>query len=158
MINISKLEKENSEECFQLINDDSKDKNYFKSLGWSKNQFILQFNKNTNYSVGLYDSNQLVSFVVGELIFVEKVSEYEILIIYVKKTYRKKGLASLLLNNISNKKNKLKLNTMSLEVAENNFPAIEMYKKNNFNLIGRRKKYYLMNDEKIDALIFKKKL
>ncbi len=158
MINISKLEKENSEECFQLINDDSKDKNYFKSLGWSKNQFILQFNKNTNYSVGLYDSNQLVSFVVGELIFVEKVSEYEILIIYVKKTYRKKGLASLLLNNISDKKNKLKLNTMSLEVAENNFPAIEMYKKNNFNLIGRRKKYYLMNDEKIDALIFKKKL
>tara|TARA_Y100001970_G_C14250837_1_gene871760 strand:- start:1764 stop:2240 length:477 start_codon:yes stop_codon:yes gene_type:complete len=158
LINISKLEKENSEECFQLINDDSKDKNYFKSLGWSKNQFILQFNKNTNYSVGLYDSNQLVSFVVGELIFVEKVSEYEILIIYVKKTYRKKGLASLLLNNISDKKNKLKLNTMSLEVAENNFPAIEMYKKNNFNLIGRRKKYYLMNDEKIDALIFKKKL
>ncbi len=158
MINISKLEKENSEECFQLINDDSKDKNYFKSLGWSKNQFILQFNKNTNYSVGLYDSNQLVSFVVGQLIFVEKVSEYEILIIYVKKTYRKKGLASLLLNNISDKKNKLKLNTMSLEVAENNFPAIEMYKKNNFNLIGRRKKYYLMNDEKIDALIFKKKL
>tara|TARA_B100001540_G_C15647593_1_gene569576 strand:- start:53 stop:529 length:477 start_codon:yes stop_codon:yes gene_type:complete len=158
LINISKLEKENSEECFQLINDDSKDKNYFKSLGWSKNQFILQFNKNTNYSVGLYDSNQLVSFVVGQLIFVEKVSEYEILIIYVKKTYRKKGLASLLLNNISDKKNKLKLNTMSLEVAENNFPAIEMYKKNNFNLIGRRKKYYLMNDEKIDALIFKKKL
>ena len=158
MINISKLEKENSEECFQLINDDSKDKNYFKSLGWSKNQFILQFNKNTNYSVGLYDSNQLVSFVVGQLIFVEKVSEYEILIIYVKKTYRKKGLASLLLNNISDKKNKLKLNTMSLEVAENNFPAIEMYKKNNFNLIGRRKKYYFMNDEKIDALIFKKKL
>ena len=47
---------------------------------------------------------------------------------------------------------------MSLEVAENNFPAIEMYKKNNFNLIGRRKKYYFMNDEKIDALIFKKKL
>ena len=158
MINISKLEKENSEECFQLINYDSKDKNYFKSLGWSKNQFILQFNKNTNYSVGLYDNNQLVSFVVGELIFVEKVSEYEILIIYVKKTYRKKGLASLLLNNISDKKNKLKLNTMSLEVAENNFPAIEMYKKNNVNLIGRRKKYYFMNDEKIDALIFKKKL
>ena len=59
MINISKLEKENSEECFQLINYDSKDKNYFKSLGWSKNQFILQFNKNTNYSVGLYDNNQL---------------------------------------------------------------------------------------------------
>ena len=156
MINIYKLGKESSEECFQLINYDIKDKNYFKSLGWSKNQFILQFDKNSSYSVGLYDKNKLVSFVIGELFFVEKVSEYEILLIYVKKTYRKKGLASLLLKNFSDNKDKLKLKTMSLEVAENNSPAIEMYKKNNFNLIGRRKKYYLVNEKKIDALIFKK--
>ncbi len=156
MINIYKLGKESSEECFQLINYDIKDKNYFKSLGWSKNQFILQFDKNSSYSVGLYDKSKLVSFVIGELFFVEKVSEYEILLIYVKKTYRKKGLASLLLKNFSDNKDKLKLKTMSLEVAENNSPAIEMYKKNNFNLIGRRKKYYLVNEKKIDALIFKK--
>ena len=47
----------------------------------------------------MFHNNKLVIFLFGNLIFIEKVSEYEILFIYVKKTYRRKGLANYLLNN-----------------------------------------------------------
>ena len=156
MINIYKLGKESSEECFQLINYDIKDKNYFKSLGWSKNQFILQFDKNSSYSVGLYDKSKLVSFVIGELFFVEKVSEYEILLIYVNKKYRNRGLASSLINNIFIQSSNLKLKKIFLEVAENNIPAIKMYEKNKFTLFNKRKNYYKIGDNKINALCYLK--
>ena len=78
-------------------------------MGWSKNQFILQFNKNVNLSFGCFHNKKLVSFMIGNLIFIEKVSEYEILFIYVKKTDRRKGLSNYLLNNIYIQKKQVKL-------------------------------------------------
>ena len=48
-------------------------------------------------------------FLIDDLIFIEKVSEYEILFIYVKKTYRRKGLVIYLLNNIYIQKKQVKL-------------------------------------------------
>ena len=76
---------------------------------------------------------------IGNLIFIEKVSEYEILFIYVKKTYRRKDLANYLLNKIYTQKNKSNLKKIFLKVAENNFPVIEMYRKNNFELLNIRR-------------------
>jgi len=104
-----------------------------------KNQFISQFNKNVNLSFGCFNNKKLVAFLIGNLIFIEKVSEYEILFIYVKKTYRRKGLANYLLNKIYIQKNKSNLKKIFLKVAENNFPAIEMYRKNNFELLNIRR-------------------
>ena len=83
-----------------MINFETEDKGYFRALGWSKNQIILQFSKYVNFSFGGYYNKKFVAFLIGDLIFIEKVSEYEILFIYVKKTYRRKGLANYLLNKI----------------------------------------------------------
>ena len=66
---------------------------------------------------------------ISNLIFIEKVSEYEILFIYVKKTYRRKGLANYLLKNICIQKNKSNLKKIFLEVVENIIPAIDVCKK-----------------------------
>ena len=115
----------------------------------SKNQIISQFIKNINLSFGCFHNKKLVSFLVGNLIFIEKVSEYEIIFIYVKKTYRRKGLANYLLNKIYIQKNKSNLKKIFLEVAENNFPAIEMYRKNNFELLNIRRNYYLIHEKKL---------
>ena len=84
---------------------------------------------------------------IADLIFIEKISEYEILFIYVKKTYRRKVLANCLLNNIYIQKNKSNLKKIFLEVAENNIPAVKVYKKNNFELL---------NIKKIDKLCYVK--
>ena len=103
-----------------------------------------------------FHNKKLVTFLIGNLIFIEKVSEYEILFIYVKKTYRRKGLANYLLNKIYIQRNKSILKKIFLEVAENNFPAIEMYRKNNFELLNIRRNYFLIHEKKIDALCYGK--
>ena len=53
-------------------------------------------------------------------------------------------------------KKKSNLKKIFLEVAENNFLAIEMYKNNNFKLLDIRKNYYLIYEQKIDALCYGK--
>ena len=156
MIEINKLQTNNIKSCIGLINSEIDDKSFFKALGWSINQIISQFNKNVNSSFVCFHNKKLVTFLIGNLIFIEKVSEYEILFIYVKKTYRRKGLANYLLNKIYIQKNKSNLKKIFLKVAENNFPAIEMYRKNNFELLNIRRNYFLIHEKKIDALCYGK--
>ena len=156
MIEINKLQTNNIKSCIGLINSEIDDRSFFKALGWSKNQIISQFNKNVNLSFVCFHNKKLVTFLIGNLIFIEKVSEYEILFIYVKKTYHRKGLANYLLNKIYIQKNKLNLKKIFLKVAENNFPAIEMYRKNNFELLNIRRNYFLIHEKKIDALCYGK--
>ena len=153
---ITKLEITDIKDCFELIYFHPIDRIHFKNLGWSKNQMISQFKKNSNLAFGCFDNDKLVGFLIGDLIFIEKVSEYEILLIYVKKSYRRKGLANLLINHLSASKYILKLKKIFLEVLDDNIPAINLYKKNNFNLINIRKNYYLINKKNINALCYAK--
>lgn len=70
------------------------------------------------------------------------IDEAHIMNIAVKKDFRKKGIGSELLNFlIDEAKNKKKM-CITLEVRDDNIPAIELYKKFDFDIIGRRKKYY----------------
>ena len=95
----------------------------------------------------MFSYQKINAFLIVNLIFIEKVSEYEILFIYVKKTDRRKGLSNYLLNNIYIQKNKSNLKKIFLEVAENNIPTVKVYKKNNFELL---------NIKKIDKLCYVK--
>ena len=131
---------------------------YFQKLGWNKNQVISQFSKKVDYSIGIFEKDELIAFILGDLIFVEKVSEYEILFIYVKKNYRNKGLASHLLKTLYLQKKISNLNKIFLEVAKNNKKALELYKSHNFKLLNIRKNYYKINNNQIDALCFVKTL
>ncbi len=63
--------------------------------------------------------------------------------IFVKKEYRKKGLASKLLNDIFTK-------DILVEVDEKNIGAIKLYKKEGFTEIKRIKSYYKNGN---DALV-----
>ena len=131
---------------------------YFQKLGWNQNQIISQFSKNVDYSMGIFDKNELIAFIIGDLIFIEKVSEYEILFIYVKKNYRNQGLASRLLKTIYLQKNIKNLNKIFLEVADDNKEALRLYKSHNFKLLNIRKNYYQINNNQINALCFIKNL
>tara|TARA_Y100001970_G_C14204911_1_gene843408 strand:+ start:1117 stop:1599 length:483 start_codon:yes stop_codon:yes gene_type:complete len=144
--------------CADLVVENKSDLDYFHRLGWSPNQINDQINKNTNFSFGFWESNILVAFILGNLIAIEKFSEYEILILYVDFKYRKIGKASSLINYLSSFSFIKPLNKISLEVSKNNIPAINLYKKNGFYKIGERKNYYNMNNIKENALIFEKKI
>ena len=64
-------------------------------------------------------------------------------------------MANYLLNNIYIQKNKSNLRKIFLEVTENNILAIEMYKIKNFVLLNIRRNYYLIHEQKIDALCYR---
>jgi ribosomal protein S18 acetylase RimI-like enzyme len=156
LLKIKKILFNHVSSCDNLIKTSIYDLKYFKRLGWNFNQFKSQISKKTNYGLGLFNGHTLEGFLLGDLITVEKTTEYEILLIYVKKQKRKMGHATKLLENIQITLKKKNLMKIFLEVATNNYQAIKLYKKNKFKKNGIRKNYYLMDNNKIDAVLFEK--
>ncbi len=72
--------------------------------------------------------------------------EAELMNIVVHKSYRNKGIATLLLKHIISELEKQKIATIHLEVAENNIPAIKLYEKFGFSKTSIRKGYYKNQD------------
>jgi len=154
LITYRKITKDNNSLFNKLIFNEGKYYEEYLSMGWSANQIINQLNKNTNLSFGAFYNKSLVSFILGDLFNIEKISEYEILLIYVCKHFRKKGLGTTLINKIEENNNCLK--KIYLEVSKNNSDGISFYKKMKFKKIYTRKNYFLLANKKIDALILSK--
>lgn len=94
--------------------------------------------------------NNVTGYIIARLIL----GECEIHRITVSKDYRRQGIAQNLLNCIYKICIDQTVHAVFLEVNENNRPAINFYKKNNFIQVGQRKKYY--GDS--DALILQKRI
>ena len=73
----------------------------------------------------------------------------EITNIVTKKSERKKGIGSLLLEKLIEMAKNEKKENISLEVNENNISAINLYEKYKFETVGMRKKYYNGKDNAI---------
>lgn len=97
-------------------------------------------NENSRYIVAknAQSNNEIVGF-AGIKIFLD---DADVMNIVVKKNYRNNGVGSLLLENLIALCNELNLQSLSLEVNEENLPAINLYKKFGFKDIGTRKNYY----------------
>ena len=150
MINYRELTRDDDIFFKNLISNEGKYYDDFLSLGWSKDQIINQINKKTNLAFGAFYNETLVSFILGDLFNIEKISEYEILIIYVCKSFRKKGLGTKLLNKIE--ENNTRLKKIYLEVSKNNSEGISFYKKMKFIGINTRKNYFFIKNKHTDAL------
>lgn len=118
---------------------------------WNYNIFKTELlNTNSRYLVATI-KDEIVGF-AGITICVD---EADITNIVTKKIYRNNGIATLLLKELINISKELNLSTITLEVAESNFPAINLYTKFNFENCGLRKNYY-NNTE--NAIIMTRKL
>ena len=118
---------------------------------WNYNVFKQEIlNENSQYIVAK-ENNNIVGF-AGILIILD---EANITNIVTRKTYRNKGIGKLLLKNLIEISKNLNLKSMTLEVNEQNIPAINLYKSFGFENAGLRKKYY--NNEQ-NAIIMTKKL
>ena len=138
----------------KLISDEGDSYQEFLNMGWSLNQIIKQLLKNTNFSIGAYYNGSLTSFILGDLFNIEKISEYEILLLYVSKRFRKKGLGTQLINKI--KENNSRLKTIYLEVSKTNSEGVLFYKKMKFRTIKTRKNYFFINNKRVDAFAMSK--
>ena len=154
MITFRKLYKNDNKFLNKLIYTEENNYKDFLKMGWSLEQIINQFHKRTNFSFGGFHNDSLISFILGDLFNIEKISEYEILLIYVCKNFRKKGLGTKLFKKIEENNNCLK--KIYLEVSKNNLEGISFYKKLNFKKINSRKNYYTIENKKTDAFIMSK--
>ena len=116
---------------------------------WNEKILIDEFQKENSEYFVLIDDGKILGF--AGLWF--NIDEAHIMNIAVKKEYRKNGFGTKLLEFLivkAKEKNKI---CITLEVRDDNIPAILLYEKFNFEKIGTRKKYY--NAEN-DALIMTK--
>ncbi len=115
----------------------------FKDLGLLVNSNFNNVYKLEELTDSIYDfifgyfiNNQLVGF-----IHVNKLYEtMDVVNIVINPDYRNKGIATSLLNYSINYFDDI--NSVMLEVNENNVAAISLYKKNNFIVINKRNNYY----------------
>ena len=141
--------------CYDLLFSDKENFRYFRELGWSYDQFKKQLIKDINFAMGLFEEKTLNAFIIGNLIDIDDVLEYEILLIYVNKKTRNIGYATKLLKYIELTFDK-KFSKIYLEVAENNQKAIKLYTKYDYKKIGIRKNYYKFGKIFTNAIVFQK--
>ena len=98
MNNISLINKEKLTSIIKFIDDNSDEYNYFKKIGWNQKNIESQFNKVNNYSLGYFKANNLVGFLIGDVIKNDKDSDLEVHILFVSKDQRRKQIATKLLN------------------------------------------------------------
>ena len=96
----------------------------------------ISFNEEFNYKKVYVEDNAIIGFIDYSIIY----DRVEINYIYVLDAYQRNGIATKLLNNIENS---LKdVINITLEVNETNEKAINFYKKNGFEIVSKREKYY----------------
>jgi len=106
-------------------------------------------NENSKYFVAIDENDEIIAF--GGLWF--NIDEAHVMNIAVKKEFRRQHVGTGLLEFLVVEAKKENKNCITLEVREDNVPAIELYKKLEFDEIGRRKKYY---EKLYDAIIMTK--
>lgn len=84
--------------------------------------------------------------------------EAEILTFCVNPALRERGLGARLLDAALRNAVSAECETIFLEVASDNPPALKLYEKAGFKLIGERKGYYARGASRADALTFAKSL
>lgn len=107
--------------------------------------------ENSYFIVAKNTENEIVGFAGTKII----VDEADVMNIVVRKSCRKEGIGSKMLENLINYSISKNLKFVNLEVNENNLSAIRLYDKFAFNHIGIRKKYY---NGVSDAIIMRKEL
>lgn len=107
-------------------------------------------NENTKYIV-LKENNNILGF-AGIWITPDTV---ELNNIVIKKDSRGKGYSKVLLEKLIEISKETSREIFTLEVSEENFVAINLYKKYGFENVGLRKKYY---KGKYDAILMSKKI
>ncbi len=156
MNSIIQIDKEELTSIIKFTDDNSNEYSYFKKIGWNLKNIESQFNKVNNYSLGYFKGNNLVGLLIGDAIKNNKDYELELHILLVSKDYRRKQIATKLLNYVET--NIIKFSQIFIEVAEDNLDAISFYKKNNFVFLNFRHNYYKYNNKNVHAKCFIKKI
>ena len=123
---------------------------------WNEKAFKIELSKNScgeNIFFAAKDNNTdiVLGFICGDI-----VADFAgILNIAVAEKFRKSGIGTALMERFDGEARGHGLKRVTLEVREDNEPALKLYKRKGFIVEGKREKYYL---NKHDALLMWKDL
>lgn len=141
MIQIREAAKRDSESIFNLIKNDP-------YITWSKES--IQNEINSNFFI-LSTINDELTGALSSIIISN--TEAQITLIHIKEAYRRLKIGTLLFSKLLDECIKKNVKSINLEVGKDNNAALDFYKNNGFEIIGRRAHYY-SNTE--DALVLNK--
>ena len=119
---------------------------------WAETHFYFEIFTRTSIDWVAVDKKEIVAY----LCFWKIADELHINNIAVKQNRRQEGIGQTLLDALHRFAKKHGAGIMTLEVNEHNDKAQNFYKKNGFEQVGIRPKYY--QTDQADALILTKKL
>ncbi len=122
------------------------------SLPWSKGSFEKELHNELAYYQCAEESGKIMGYMGMWRIL----DECHITNVAVLPEYRKRGIASMLINKMVEICKCSEIQSMTLEVRESNMPAINLYEKFDFVSAGKRPRYYSKPVE--DAIIMWKKI
>lgn len=135
---INKMSTSNLEEIKDILLTDFDD-------FWTYSVFKSELeNPNSQYFVAIQDDE-----IVGFAGVWKAIDDMHITNIVTKISKRHLGIASMLLEKLIAVSKEEGVDSLTLEVNENNTYAIKLYKKYNFKKIGLRKNYYAQNENAI---------
>ena len=106
-------------------------------------------NPNSKYFVAIANNE-----IIGLAGIWKAIDDIHITNIIVRKDLRKNGIGSKLLEKLIEESQNEHASSLTLEVNQNNIPAISLYKKYGFNILGTRKKYYNNTDDAIIMTLY----
>ena len=115
---------------------------------WTYDNFVSGL-KSNNIFFKAVSEGEIVGFLIAD----DLIDSYNLLLIAVKEEFKNQNIATKLIKKLENIAKNKNIEKIWLEVKENNFPAINLYKKNDFKNIYLRRNYYKSGE---NALIFEK--
>jgi ribosomal-protein-alanine N-acetyltransferase len=106
---------------------------------WTIDHFTYESNNPHSFSFVILNENNTVC---GYSISHHILDQLFMLNISVGKIFRRRGLANLMIQNIFKFCLKERIKYIDLEVRESNLIAQNLYSKNGFTIIGKRKRFY----------------
>jgi len=114
---------------------------------WTRGMYLRELQKKESCYLTVRDSEVIVAY-GGVLLLLE---EAHVMTMAVMEEYRRRGIATRLLLELIKEAEAMGARFVTLEVRVSNTPAIELYRKFGFQIMGERKNYYMDNFE--NALI-----
>ncbi len=123
--------------------------------GWGESEFEIMLGESNTLVHRLRLGRKTIGFAVSRI----GADEAEILTIAIDPRYRGQGLSrNLLLTHLGHLAGR-GVRTIFLEVEENNRPALSLYKRAGFTVVGRRERYYQEpGGEQLNALLMRRDL
>jgi len=120
------------------------------SMPWSTNAVASELTNPLSLWITAVDGDRVAGYVGSQSVM----GEADMMNLAVHPDYRRQGIGERLVTELVRQLSGQSVSSLTLEVRASNAPAIALYEKLGFAMVGRRPKYY--QNPREDALILRK--